>query len=200
MKSDTLALSLSRLSPQEREAYQKYMDAGKPPLSPHVEVQLYALYLNGKGCEEIVRLNPNFTLGMVVRARVEHFWDYKRDAHIAGMLDTVRERVQQTQLEAVNFACDLLSATHKFQGDKLKKYLQTGNPEELSGLGNNLSLKVYKETVELLLKLTGQDKIQKGEILHKVETEPTTVAADSVTGLSPSQASKILKILEEDGE
>ena len=194
-----------RLSKDELEAYNKYMDSGKPPLSPSVEAQLYQLYLHGKSCTEIARLNPNFTLGMIVRAKVEHFWDHKRDAHIGDMLDSVKENVRQTQLESINFACDLLTATHKYQGDKLKRYIQTGNPEELASLGNNLSFKTYKEAVQLLLQLTGQDgksgeKKVTGEIVHKVEApgaEGVTIEAEKV-GLTPRQAAKILEALDDE--
>lgn len=197
MGNDRTEMIKSRLSPAELKAYEDY--AGKPSLAPSVQMQLYQLYLNGKSCDEIVRLNPNFNLGMVVRARVENLWDEKREAHIAQLLEGVRERVQQAQLEAVNFACDLLSAVHKLQGDKLKKYLQTGNAEELEGLGGNLSLKTYKDVIELLLKLTGQDKDNKkqvtGEVLHKHTVE---AAPGKPPSLTPSKAAKILELIEED--
>lgn len=193
MDKDRLAIAKSRLSQVELKAYEDYVEQGKPPLAPSVMAQLYQLHLNGKSCEEIARLNPNFSLGMIVRARVDGLWDEKREAHIAEMLEGVRERVQATQLEAVNFACDMMSAIHKLQGDKLKKYLQTGNPEELEGLGGNLNLKTYKEVIEILLKLTGSDKESKKEITHKHIVEQPV---PEKSGLTPSKAAKILEIID----
>lgn len=195
---DRLTIVRAKLSPTELKAYDDYLEKGAPSLAPSVQLQLYQLFLNGKSTDEIARLNPNFSLGMIVRARVEGFWDEKRDAHLAQLLEGVRERVQQAQLEAVNFACDMLSAVHKLQGDKIKKYLQTGNQEELEGLGGNLSLKTYKEVVELLLKLTGQDSKDKkvsGEVLHKhtVEAGPGPVGK---AGFSPAKAARILELIE----
>ena len=196
---DRLAKIRSNLTQAEITAYEKYISDGKPPLAASAQAQLYQLFLNGKTCEEIARLNPNLSLGLIVRARVDGCWDEKRDAHIGSLLDGVRERVQHTQLEAVNFACDLLSAVHKLQGDRLKKYLQTGDPNELKELGP-LSLKTYRDVVEMLLKLTGQDKEKKvvGEVIHKVEEAPAVEAGGR---LSAKQAAKILQALEdEDGD
>lgn len=193
---DKLTLAKTNLSPSELVTYQEYVDSGKPPLSPQVQKQLYELFLNGKSCSEIVRLNPNFSLGMVLRARVDGRWDDLRDAHVAELLSGVRERVQHTQTEAVNFACDLMSAVHKLQGDRIKKYLQTGDQEELGKLAETLNLRSYQTVVEMLLKLTGQETNKKvnGEILHKhtVEQSPTAVK------LNPSKAAAILAAIQEE--
>jgi uncharacterized protein YfaQ (DUF2300 family) len=115
------------------------------------------------------------------------------------LLEGVRERVSNTQVEAIGFACDLMAGFHKLQGDKLKKYIQTGDPAELGEL-STMNIKTYVTAVELLLKLTGQDKQGSdkkitGEIVHKHEVEQVV---NTKTGLSQKQAAKILEII--DGE
>lgn len=196
--TDKLTIAKDNLSPEELIAYQEYLDSGKPPLAPTVQKQLYELFLNGKSCNEIVRLNPNFSLGMVLRARVDGKWDELRAAHVADLLSNVKERVQTTQVESVNFACDLLSAVHKMQGNRIKKYLQTGDEGELGDLANHMSLRTYQNVVELLLKLTGQDgqgsKKVSGEIVHKHVDATSPV----IGGLSPVKAAALLKALEEE--
>lgn len=189
---------LSVLLPEEKEAYDEYIGSKAPPLSPAVSSQLYELFLNGNSCQEIARLNPNFSLGMIVRARVDQFWDLKREAHLSDLLEGVRGRVQQTQLEAVAFVSGLMSAIHKFQGDKIKMFLQTGDESILASLGGMVSFKAYKEAVTLLLQLTGQDREQKiaGEVLHKFQdSEDSSVKSKPV---SPQLAAKFLKALEEE--
>jgi hypothetical protein len=197
-KDDRLALAKSRLSPEELEAYTRYVEEGRPPLAQSVNGQLFNLYLNGKNCKEIAAINPNLSLGLIVRAKIEGFWDEKRESHLADLLEGVRERVQQTQLEAVVFASDLMSAIHKFNGEKLKKYLQTGNPDDLAGVEMNFNLKTYSTVVELLMKLTGQDKNNnKSEVLHK-HTVEAPIPNAKAAGLTATQAARILEVLEAD--
>ncbi len=184
--SEEIVLSpVERLSPEERKAYKLYVQKNDPPLSPSVQAQLFSLYLNGTSCEEIAKLNPNFSLGMIVRARVEGLWDERRDAHLESLFSGVRERVQQVQMESVVFTSDLLSSANKMFGDKLKKYLQTGDERELGALRID-SLKQYRDAVDLLMKLTGQDK--------KIEVTGQTKTVVEFTGpVSPKDAAALLK-------
>jgi hypothetical protein len=190
-----IAIIKAKLTSNENQAYEKYIESQGKPLAFSVQLQFYELFLSGSNCEEILRLNPAFPLGAIVKARIEGGWDTRREQYMAVMLDSVRERVQQTQLEAIYFAADLLSAAHKLHGDKLKKFKQTGNVEELGTLRID-SLKAYKEAVELLLKLTGQDKDSKvkGEVLHRHTVEQPVPVEN--TSLTPEQAAKVLEIIE----
>jgi hypothetical protein len=185
MAEEIVLSPVDKLTPEERKAYKLYIQKGDPPLAPGVQAQLYMLYLNGSSCEEIVKLNPNFTLGMVARAKVEGLWDDRRDTHLQNLFENVRERVQQVQMESVMFSADLLSSANKMFGDKLKRYIQTGDERELGTLRID-SLKQYRDAVELLLKLTGQDK--------KVEVSGQVKQTVEFTGpMSPKDAAALLK-------
>jgi hypothetical protein len=183
----------SSLNPKELAAYDTYVASGKPALSLSMSLQLYELFLNGKSCEEIARLNPHFTLGMIVRARVEGLWDARKAAHVSELYGNVRDRVQQVQLEAVRFTTDMISAAHKQFSDKIQRYLMTGDERELGDLQIR-NLRDYKSSLELLLKITGQDKEQKitGQVVHKHEGVP----APTAKAFTPEQADEILKIME----
>jgi hypothetical protein len=167
------------------------MNKGGYPLAPTVQAQLFNLYLNGSSCEEIQRLNPNFSLGMIARAKVDGLWDERREAHVRELLETVRERVQQVQLESVSFTADLLASANKMFGDRLKRYIQTGDPNELGDLKID-SLKQYKDAVDLLLKLTGQDRENKmtvkGEVKQTLEVVPKK--------MTPQEAAAYLALAE----
>lgn len=178
------------LSPEEAKAYRLYMKKNDPPLAPKIQAELFSLYLNGSSCEEIAQLNPHFNLGMIVRARVEGLWDKRRNEHLANLFSGVRERVQQVQMESIMLTSDLLAAANKRFGEKLKRYIQTGDERELGALQVD-SLKQYRDAVDLLLKLTGQDKKVevKGEITKTVEFKGK---------LSPKDAAALLKAA--DGE
>jgi hypothetical protein len=185
MTEEIVLSPIEMLTPEERKAFKLYIQKGDPPLSPGVQAQLYTLYLNGSTCEEIVKLNPNFNLGMVARAKVEGLWDERREKHINHLFENVRERVQQVQMESVMFSADLLASANKMFGDKLKTYLQTGDERELGTLRID-SLKQYRDAVELLLKLTGQDR--------KVEVSGQTKTVVEFKGpIAPKDAAAILR-------
>lgn len=96
--------------------------------------------------------------------------------HLDNLLTNTTDRYKQVTLESVNFVADLISATNKQNSEKINRYFQTGDPEDLGSL-QILSLKGYKEAVELFQKLTGTDKIQKvgGEITVNHKATPNTL-------------------------
>lgn len=173
------------LSPEETRALKLYMKKGDPPLSPRLQGELFSLYLNGSTTEEIAKLNPNLSLGMIVRAKVEGLWDQRLDAHRNHLLSTIRDRVQQVQMESIGLTADMLAAANKSFGDKFKRYLQTGDESVLGTLKID-SLKQYRDAVDLLLKLTGQDK--------KIEVKGETTTTVEFKGkLTPKEAALLLK-------
>lgn len=178
------------LTPEEAKAYRLYMKKGDPPLAPGIQAELFSLYLNGTPCEDIARLNPNFSLGMIVRARIEGLWDARRDAHIRSLFENVRERVAQVQAESIMLTADMLAAANKQFGDKLKRFIQTGDESVLGDLKID-SLKQYRDAVALLMQLTGQDKkVQvSGEVTKTVEFKGK---------LDAKQAAALLKLADED--
>lgn len=144
---------------------------------------MYELYIAGYDCEEISRLNPAFGLGIIVRARVDFDWDLKRQEYLDDLFFKIKEKAQQNQLEAIDFAANGMAVYRKMWNDKFKKFLQTGKEEDLGDF-KNISFKTYKEFVELALKLTGQDakKQVSGEVIHthKVEKPLKQVTASEL--------------------
>jgi hypothetical protein len=130
-------------------------------------------------------------------------WDLKRKDYTDGLLDRIHETVQATQLESVQFVSLWAASFNKLFGDKLRRFLQTGKEEDLGDLKGQMTLKSYQQTLDLLLRLTGQDKDKNvsGEILHTVRTESggDVVEGESkeIKSLSPEDVNeKLLKILE----
>lgn len=180
-QESTLARAERVLTHQELEAYRKYVESGKPPLAPSTAANLFALFLQGHSMQEIARLNPAFGLGIIVRARIDNDWDRQRQDHIQHLLDGIRQVVQTTQLSAVQFVAEGMAAYQKMAGEKFQKYLQSGKIEDL-GEFKDMSLKQYRDLLELLLKLTGQEAPKKVqgvvEHRHTVESQGPTLQAD----------------------
>jgi hypothetical protein len=188
-KEEAVERIVKKLSQSEAVAYKVWRDSNTPALAPSLNAQLFNLFLQGKGCDEIVRMNPGLRLGQVVAARVEGDWDRRREEHLDRLLTETSLRVQQTTLETADFVCDLLAVANKEHGEKLRRYLQTGSKSELGDFKIE-SLSGLKSAIEVLQKLTGQDKQQKmvvsGEVVH------TTGPA---TPLSSDEADKALRLL-----
>ena len=182
------------LTPRELEAYQKYLESGKAPLAVSTSGQFFQLFIQGHTCEEIAKLNPGFGLGIIVRARVDHDWDEQRLQHVQHLLDNIRQVAQTAQLGAVQFVAEGMAAFHKLAGTRFQKYLQTGKEEDL-GEFKDMSFKQYKDLMEMLLKLTGQDggtkKVQ-GVVEHRHTMEAPQQATRVDRPMSATDASDFL--------
>jgi hypothetical protein len=178
-------LALAKLSTDEHIEYQRYLASGKPPLSPGSALKLYELFVQGIECAEIARLNPTLGLGIILRARIDHEWDKRRDEYLGDLYSQANTRLRQVGAESLNFLGLALAAAHKDLGEHMKKYLMSGNPEDL-GPFRIMSFKTYQSVVETLVKLTGQDNQKtvkvEGEVHHTGE------AATPGAKLTPEQA------------
>ncbi len=190
------------MTPKEREAYQKYVEANKPPLAASTASNFFALFLQGHTCDEIAKLNPAFGLGIIVRARVDNEWDRQRDEHLEHLMANIRQVAQQKQLGSIRFVADALAAFEKLAGEKFQRYLQTGDSSQL-GEWKDMSLKQYKELIELILKLTGQEtsttKKVTGDVLHRhvVEEASAPIAVRADRPMTVVEADTLLKRLDE---
>lgn len=192
-KEEKLALR-NALSPDEKRALELYETSDGIPLSPATSAQFLNLYLNGYTTSEIQKMNPGFKLGIIVQAKVNHEWDRHKAEYINVLMTQTRESVQKTQLEAIRFASDGMAVHQRVLGNAFKRYLQTGNEEDLGPHKDSINIKTYKEYVALLLQLTGQDakKQVSGEINHTVKVDDGTKTIDAAT----IDGSDLLKLMD----
>ena len=196
---DSSQKAIDRLTPREKTLYQASLTLARRPLSASLRAGLYNLYLNGSTCEEIHRINSQvLTLSEVIRVRVEDDWDERVDRYRQSLMDGIDLKSKQVHLESVSFVTEQLAALHKLNGDKVKKFLMTGDPAMLEGALLITNMKAYKETAELLLQLTGRD----GKKPDKDDSTAKEVkAAAEVHGaLRPRAAALLLRALEVNAE
>jgi len=198
------------LTDEERAELKKYETtvlAADPrrTLAAVTATKFYALYLQGYSTKEIQELNPSFPLGMIIHARIKYNWDDAQDKHVKDLMDRVRDKVLLTQLESAHYLTDVLTAIHKLNGTKIKKFIQTGDEAELKGLHIS-TLMNYAKTFELIVKLTGQDRDKKVpsapiQVLLSpgaVAATPTALPAPSgriEKAISADDAAKVMKAL-----
>lgn len=183
--------AINLLTEKERSAYDSYIKTDNRSISTATQAQWFSLFLRGKSCFEIQRLNSGFHLGAVVKCRIEGDWDAKLQQYRESLFDGVREKLQQTELESIEFLSDMLAAAHKQHGDRIKRYLQTGNEAELGDMLIS-SVRAYKEVLELITKITGQERQQHVQHVHQITTDGSIALPSNPTS---DQAEQLLRLL-----
>lgn len=191
---------LTYLSEGEKYAYNYFVShrgqgASNFPIATSAQEALYQLYLNGRTCSEIRQANPHFGLGQIVFACVDGDWESRKVQHMEEMMSRVGDRVRQVTVEGANFASDLMAVTHLMWQEAINKFIATRDPKVIEELGLGIgSIKTYRELVDLLSKLTGQDqkKSISGIIEHHVSSSPPP-SADAKSQLAQWAAEKTPK-------
>ena len=182
------------LTEREQFAFQKHLKERQYPIAPVTAIKMFELYLAGKSCEDIRRLNPQFTLGQIVHARIEHEWDRQLKEYRDSLYSNARKYMEQVVMETTLTMGRILTAKNRVYEEKIAKYLQTGDETHLADLGLG-GIDGYRKVVETLQKLTGQDQVKsvKGEIIHR----PGVPEGPRAT--TPQQAEAIVAALLESG-
>lgn len=179
-----------------------YIETGKHPLAPDTIASLFQLYLNGSSFEEIHRLNKAFPVESIYWASIKHDWEGQKQVYINSLQDGIRDKVIKAQLETTELLSTMLSAANKKNGDKLKKFLQTGDSTELKDTLNIENLGQLLKIVEGLQKLVqpGDAKQQKATVdINISNSSPKDIAVSGNTesdgSVTPDLAAQALAIL-----
>jgi hypothetical protein len=177
---------------------------GQPGLSPHLEAQLYELFLQGIACEAIAKQNPGISVGQILEARLQHDWDGRYKRYLEDLFSKAKGSAEQIHLEALEFLRTYIAVVHKAFGAKAKKFLQTGNPKDLPNFEKGVSWKQYKQQIELLLKLTGQTPPERthvsGTVTHEHHLTLSSAQPQAAVlpgGMTSDEADTALAALEE---
>lgn len=185
---------------KELEVLQDYEQKGVRPLAPSLAGQMFNLFLEGYSCADIAKLNKGLTEGDILFARKKYNWDSERDNYMIQIKNQVTQKVLKQKMESVEFLTNMLSVIHKEHKDVMLRFLQTGNVEDLPKIG---SLRTYKEIIETLAKITGEDSVKKLKVDGKIQQE-TTIKNDGSASmnipLTPELQTKLLQALVESSQ
>lgn len=165
--------------------------------------RLFKLFLEGYTCQEIAKTSKTWTEDEVLYARKYYNWDLQRFEYSNALNDRVKDKLIKSKLESIEFLTNILNMSHLEHKEKMLKYMATGNEEDkpetwIKGPG------AYKQIVEILQKVTGEDKVQTQK--HKIEgtiDQNTNIKLDKESTdllkkiLEPESAAKMLKHLAE---
>jgi hypothetical protein len=187
------------LSQDECDLLEKYIKSGGHELHVDTVGKFFELFLNGSDCLEIHRLNKPFPLESILWARVKYHWDAQKDAYVIQKQLMIRDKVLKAQLEATDLVADMLVVARKQHGDRLKKFIQTGDEKDLGGAMRIESMQTLVKTIESLLKITGQDRnIKNTNVTENKQTVDVNVNANvsgTQASLNADDAAKILSIV-----
>jgi len=182
------------LPPDDLQLLTEYVVSGGLPLAPEAAAKFLSLFMNGSDAHEIARLNKPFKVAQILDAQVRYKWAEKREQYSIELQSRVPAKVLQTQLETSELITDVLAVANKRYGDKLKKYIQSGDEKDLDGVMNVESLKELLKLSEGLLKITGQDRVSKVNVKTH-STQNVNLNVTGAEGMSPEDSAQILAIV-----
>lgn len=189
---------LTGWSKRELESLEQTKEIGAKPISPTLAAQMYNLFLEGYTCSDIAKLNKGFTEGDILYCRQKYNWDQQRDEYAQQLTMQVQQKMMKQKLESVEYLTNMLSVIHKEHKEVMLKFLQTGNIDDLPKIG---SLKTYKDILEALAKVTGEDSVKKVKFEGKVQHDGTVkTEASSAIVISPELQTKLLRALAAESE
>lgn len=186
------------LSKEEQVALEEYLRSGVLPIATVKAVEMMNLFLAGSTCKEILKVNPGFSLGQILDARIRNKWDLEYSNYVSDLLARTRDKVTQARLETIDLMTDALTAAKKLHGAKYKKYIQSGDPKDLEGAMKIDTIKGIKDTVEGIMKATGEDRNFTIKNINEDKTSvDVNINASSGESVDSQSAAQILKILSE---
>lgn len=175
----------------------QYIESGKHPLSPETAANFFGLFLSGNSIGEIHRLNKAFPYEAILWASVKYDWHEKRDEYALNLQAQTAQKVMVAQMETAGLMADLLSAANRKHGDKIKKYIQSGNENDL-GEGLSIeSLHNLMKIAESLQKITGQANTVKVKTENTQNVNVNVTANTNGQNMDPTTAAAILKVIAE---
>jgi hypothetical protein len=94
---------------------------------------------------------------------------------------SARATIEKTTLEGIQFAADGMAVYHKIVGMNYRKFLQTGDKADL-GDAKDVSFRTYQGMVDLFMKMTGQGKENRQEVVFKTDA-PISVSMPELPSL-----------------
>ena len=183
------------LSSRELELYEDAVNNGARPISASLSKEMLNLFVAGSTCLEIQNLNQGITEKDVVYCRVRNRWDEQREEYVQSWTQKIKLKLLNQKLESLDHVTNIIQAYHKSENEQLLRYIQTGKEEDKPKTWIHGS-KSYKETIEILQKLTGEDRVQK----IKTEQNINVQSNQTIEVLTPELQDVLLKRLSGEDE
>lgn len=184
------------LTPIEKQSLYDYILSGGKPAPASVSSAFFELFYNGCSPEDIHELNPSFDTQAIQWLRIAHKWDETVSLTVLRNNSLIIGKIHKAQTDAAMLMTDMIAVSVKQHQTKLRKYLQTGNPEELRDAMILDNPERFSKMVESLIKLVYREeqtlsiKIPVNKVPHAVHQkvrEITSTASSLVSDIAKSK-------------
>lgn len=141
------------------------------PLSTEMAASCFQAFLSGQSLTEIKKNIGGLALGQVVDAAVSNNWAQQKKDYVQFLAEKAKEELAQVTLESAKFLGQILAAHHAVMGPRVRKAIQTGRRVDLDSVDNTF-LGQYSKALDLLMKISGQDRIHKNINVTEIKTTP----------------------------
>src|SRR6185369_17313294 len=110
---------------------QRYMEAGLPGILRVDEDKMKVmldLYMNGKSYRKIAR-DTQTEKAIVLFLSYKYNWFAVKQEHYNEIEESIKNKLEQNKLDSQTFISNLLHHYHKKIGDKIDRYMVTGNEQ-----------------------------------------------------------------------
>jgi hypothetical protein len=144
------------LTEKEAQVLMRYIEDGKPGLAKARSESMRTIYTLGYSCEEIHEMFPEYSLGLILHARITHEWDKTR-VDLSEKLSKIKENVIISKLESVQFLTEMLKAVHVKHRQDILRFLANPDREDAPKVLPN-SLHGYQQILTLLDEVMGNNQ------------------------------------------
>lgn len=202
-----IAQAQAVLSAEEYGSMKIYIESGGQALSPAAASNMFNLFLNGSNLQEIWKLNRTIALGSIIEAAVKYSWHTEKERYSQELHGKIRDKVVQSQLQTTELLTDMLTVASKQYSEKLKRYIQSGDEEDLKGSMSIESLTALTRTIDALREITNQNKAKDAKAMVDINVIQAGPRDVSSTGdvkqlgtkpaekFTPEQAKSILRMM-----
>jgi hypothetical protein len=184
--------ALRLLSKDDHRLLVKYLAKGGLPLATQTALALYQVFLSGSSLEEIHRINKALPYEAILHAYVQQDWESGRRLYFKKLQDGIHDRMLRANFETLGLLTDMLAVAHKQHGDKFRKYLASGNPDDLKGAMTVDSIHQLLRVLESVNKSMGNDK---STLPPTVYNQQFNVQGGTVNAISSAEAARGLSEL-----
>ena len=161
---------------------------------------MFSLYMSGRTYIEISKITKT-KKNIVYYMSAKFNWYSKRMEYLNSIQDAMVKKITTTRVESINFIANLIQFHHKWYGEKIDKYMETGDNLHIEDMDVK-SLGQYFKSIEILEKMLNPSNVNKpgnsGTIIN-INSAGNEINSsdikDNTIDVEPGAAGDILKKL-----
>lgn len=119
------------LTAVEAKALEDHVRKNGAPMSPITAANFFLLFAEDYTLEKILSVNPSWTLGCLVDARIRYKWDDRLAQYVEEIHKQALTRMSKFKAEMLNQALDMFTLDSRIKREEMMRYMQNPTDENL---------------------------------------------------------------------